>query len=225
MVVWAIFPCSSAFRLLPPFLFVCFVYFVVSVLGGHFSEQRGSHYLIWKEKRRSPNKSMRFSWSTTCRSDFAMPRASFFRNRSFLPRNAMLSTPLVIVWSNDKHCCKNTPTMKTDAVIIQIYYRHWTKIIPAVSPGPAKSSQVLSHHALQHRGALSRGPTRCGPSSRSFPFSLLASPVLGRGRAPCTHGRGEGSSPLFPASSLIPHPSSLIPHPSSLIPHPSSFAL
>ncbi len=55
---------------------------------------------------------MRFSWSTTCRSVFALPLASFFNNRCFLPKNAMFSTPLMIMRSDDKHCRKNTPTMK-----------------------------------------------------------------------------------------------------------------
>ena len=86
------------------FPFRVFVYFVVFVLRGHFSEQRGSQYLVWTEKRRSPDKSMRFSWSTTCRSVFALPRKLFFSNHRFRPRNAMLSTPLMIEQSNGKHC-------------------------------------------------------------------------------------------------------------------------
>ncbi len=85
---------AFALCLIPsPFLFVCLVYFVVSVLRGHFSERRGSQYLVWTEKRRSPNKSMLFSWSKTCRSVFALSRKLFFRNRRFRPSNAMLSTP------------------------------------------------------------------------------------------------------------------------------------
>ena len=114
---------------------------------------------------------MRFSWSTTCRSVFSLPQEFFFRNHRFWPRNATFHIPLLIAWSNDKHSGKNTPTMKTDVVLIQIYYRYWTKIIPAVSPGPAKSLQVLFHCELQYGGVPSRGPARCGPKSKSFPFS------------------------------------------------------
>ncbi len=36
----------------------------------------------------------------------------------------MFSTPLAILWSDDKHCGKNTPTMKTYYVVtIHSYFR------------------------------------------------------------------------------------------------------
>ncbi len=72
-----------------------------------------------------------------------MPRKLFFRNHRFRLRNVRFSIPPLNAWSNDKDCGKNTPTMKTDVVIIQIYSRHWTKIVLAVSPGEWFNSLAL----------------------------------------------------------------------------------
>ncbi len=122
-----------------------------------------------------------------------------------------------------------------------------SRIIPAVSPGPAKSSQVLFHHAIQQGRSLSCGPARCDPKSNAFPFSLLPfspRPYSGEGghhvgrhvvmvvvgvRAvssleDCSHPRVSASPRLAP-SSFILHPSSFILHRSSFIPHPSSLII